>query len=362
MRIDKELAKKTFRKLASNVIGEQVDKAWEEKVETLSKLCEEGGSKTHIAFLGTVMLAKSIDARADLFAIKPSHAKNNPHAFSARSLCHGVLVPLAAELGINIGVTGREPLNNQPYFRMTHLDDGTPIHSGSRPAFDYMYSLVKELNGFNEENKALAALEAFIVVRKKYQPTYTNYSGEGMVSPSKLTSVITIFVQENSEGGKRAQAVVAGLIDVFAGSDRVESGRVNDPSRKHPGDVCVRSHNNPEQWEKAIEVRDKPVKMSDVQIFGKKCIELGVREAALVMVSANQTLLDQEALGKWADSFGIGLTVFHNWADFVDQVLYWSAQPKHLAVPIAIKQIHKRLIDLEATPEAVKLWRDLSSK
>jgi hypothetical protein len=45
-------------------------------------------------------------------------------------LCHSVLVPLSAELGFSLGVTGREPLNNQPYFRMTRLDDGTPVHAG----------------------------------------------------------------------------------------------------------------------------------------------------------------------------------------------------------------------------------------
>jgi SacI restriction endonuclease len=67
-------------------------------------ICDEGVSKTHVAFLGTAMLAKGMNRCADLFAIKPEHAENNPNAFSARTLCHSVLVPLAAELGINLGV------------------------------------------------------------------------------------------------------------------------------------------------------------------------------------------------------------------------------------------------------------------
>ena len=49
---------------------------------------------------------------------------------SADSGCHSVLVPAAAELGISLGVTGREPLNNQPYFRMTRLGDNQPVHAG----------------------------------------------------------------------------------------------------------------------------------------------------------------------------------------------------------------------------------------
>ena len=122
-----------------------VDPEWSAKVERLSRLCEEGVSKTHIAFLGTVLLAKALDRNADLYAIKPKLAKGNDNAFSARSLCHGVLVPLAAELGISLGVTGREPLNNQPYFRMTRLGDATPVHGGGRAAFNYMLKLVEEL-------------------------------------------------------------------------------------------------------------------------------------------------------------------------------------------------------------------------
>jgi hypothetical protein len=65
-----------------------------------------------------------------------------------------------------------------------------------------------------------------------------------------------------SEGGKRPQAVVAGLLNVFAGTGRVESSRINDSSRKYPDDVCVRTAENPDAWEKAFEVGDKLVSKS----------------------------------------------------------------------------------------------------
>ncbi len=269
MRIDKDRAAALVREEAA--ANGPVDKAWTAKIEKLSQLCEEGVSKTHIAFLGTVILAKAMNRRADLHAIKPEHAPDNPNAFSARTLCHSVLVPLAAELGISLGVTGREPLNNQPYFRMTRLGDDTPVHPGGRAAFTFMVELVDELEKLKTEAGARAALRAFIAVRRRYQPRYLAREGEVTVTPEQLAVAVKAFVRENSEGGRRAQAVAAGLMDVFAGVERVESGRINDPSRKYPGDVCVRSAADPEQWEKAIEVRDKPVAASDVQIFGKKC-------------------------------------------------------------------------------------------
>ena len=160
----------------------------------------------------------------------------------------------------------------------------------------------------------------------------------------------------DSEHGKRAQAIVAGLLDVFASPARVESGRINDPSRKYPGDVCVASKSDASIWDVAFEVRDKPVAVSDVHIFGKKCIDMGVREAAVVMTSDRQSTLDAAQLSQWAAGFGLGITLFHGWQTFVDQALFWSAQPKIIGASLAVSFIHDRLVAVEAAPDAVALW------
>lgn len=357
MKIDATTAKRILR--AAAVEAGPVDAAWRRKIEHLSELCEEGVSKTHLAFMGTALLAKSVDHRADLFAIKPKLAPDNARAFSARTLAHGVLVPLAAELGFSIGVTGREPLNNQPYFRMTRLDDGTPVHAGGRAAFDYMLELIRELQELSTEAEAQEALRAFIAVRRAYIPRYEQTEGEVAITPEALTFAIHALVSEESEGGRRAQAVAAGLFDVFAGPDRVESGRINDPSRKYPGDVNVRTVKDPELIEKAVEVRDKPVSTADVQIFGQKCVALGVQEAAVLMVAEGQPRLDISRLGAWAIERGLSLTLFHGWPEFVEQALFWSEQPKLVAANFAAAYIEARLIAVEASPQAVQSWQKL---
>ena len=355
LKISKHEAELVMREAAA-ASESQSKSIWAEKVERLSRLCADGKAMTHIAFLGTAMLAKATDRHADLFAIKPLHALENANAYSARSLCHTVLVPLAAELGISIGVTGREPLNNQPYFRMTRLDDGTPIRRGGQQAFAYMLGLINELQSMKDERQAFTALQAYIAVRKQHQPRYTVDQDGVAVSPEQLISAITSLVGQDSEGGRRAQAVVAGLLDTFAGPNRVESGRINDPSRKYPGDVCVRGAAEEYIWEKAIEVRDKPVTPVDVQIFAQKCIEMGVREAAVVMVSTAQPKLDNAKLQSWAGKFGIGLTLFYSWADLVDQALFWSEEPKPVAAAKSAAAIRRRLIGVEVSPAAVDFW------
>lgn len=342
-------------------VGDTADPAWVAKVEHLSALCDAGPSKTHIAFLGTAMLARATDRRADVFAIKPEHAPGNPNAFSARSLCHSTLVPLAAEHGISIGVTGREPLNNQPYFRMTRLDDGTPVHAGAKAAFEYMVGLVRELQAMPDEASAFAALHAFVVVRRRQRMSYAPERTAVQIGPQELVEVIRTLVIEDSEDGRRAQAAVAGLMDVVAGTSRVESGRINDPSRKYPGDVCIRSATNATIWEKAIEVRDKTISATDVRIFGMKCLAMGVREAAVVVVAEGQRPLDDAELGVWAHNLGLGLTVFVGWEAFVHQALFWAPEPKPAAAALAVTMIHRRLVAVEASPKAIDLWLRLVS-
>jgi hypothetical protein len=357
MAISADTAATLFRAAADYAATRPTDGAWNSKVEHMSQLCASGGSATHIAFLGTAMLAKAVDSGVDLFAIKPRHAGNNENAYSARSLCHSVLVPLSAELGVNIGVNGREPLNNQPYFRMTRLGDGTPVHTNAQPAFDFMLTLVRELQS-GTSAAALDALRAFIAVRRHYQTVYTTNEGALAVSAANLAFAIARLVTENSEGGKRAQAAVAGLFDVFASPARVESGRINDPSRHYPGDVAVRGMDG--AWEKAVEVRDKFVSEQDIYIFARNCLSRGVREAGVVLAAPSQHRLNDEAIAAWAASVGLGITLFYGWDSFVDQVLFWSDMARTDGVAAAVERIEARLIGVEASPAAVLTWQALT--
>lgn len=351
LRIDRTIAEQVLREEAANADQDLGPTAWIERVEELSRLCEVGRIRTHIAFLGTAILAKAVDDRADLKWIKPNHAKDAPFAFSARTLAENVLVPVAADLGIHIGVTSPQPLNNQPYFRMTFLGDSTPISVGGRPAFDYMVKLVSELATMKAP-EARDALRAFVSVRRKFQPRYVDKPGELHVTPSSLANSIIAFVADQSEGGKRAQACVAGLFDAAFSPGQIVSGRINDPSRDHPGDVCVVI----DGVAKAVEVKDKPVTFNDVQIFGKKAVDMGVRDAAYVLVAARQERLDDNRLSEWAHGFGLSLTLFYDWGALVDQALYWSTLPKRDAAKLAAGRIVDRLIAVEAHPDSVSDW------
>jgi hypothetical protein len=154
---------------------------------------------TYIAMLGTAMLAKALDPGVNLFWIKPTHVPpaDKRRAYSARTLCHAVLVPLSAEYGFSLGVNGREPLNNQPFFRMERLDDGTPVNSAAQVAFDYMMTLVRDVQALPDAASARQALEAFIHVRRGY---VTDYADAGDATQRRLSKPST----SSCNSGRRA--------------------------------------------------------------------------------------------------------------------------------------------------------------
>src|SRR2546422_663772 len=178
---------------------------WVRRVRRLSKLCETG-PRTHIAMLGTALLAKATEPTVDVFALKMS-AKTEG-AYSARSLAKDVLAANAPRLQIDLGVTGREPLNNQPYFRGSRIDDSLArvVRRDARPAFDYVRESLGVLKGLSQ-NDAELALRAFLQVRHKSKVQYKLPAGLSGIIETSFSRAVATFVQEDSEGGKRAQAV-----------------------------------------------------------------------------------------------------------------------------------------------------------
>lgn len=337
----------------------EADPRWVAAVRELSEACEKIGVRTYVAFLGTAMLGKAADIRNDAYSVKIGEDPVEG-AYNARDLCRDVLKPIAVELGANLGVTGREPLNNMPFFRMVRILDPVPVAKRAMPLLQMLKRIVADIDAITDEAEARAALRAFIYVRKGYQPTYTVLGEAASLTVDEFIRTISEFVLENSEGGRRAQAIVAGVLDACAGQERVETKRVNDPSRHYPGDVCVSGESvGGVWWEKAFEVKDRSVPRSEVLVFGERCLVGGVREAAVVAVSPSQQPLDIPGINGWAARFGIGLTVFQGWDAFVRQALFWAQSPQPEAVLEAIPYIHQRLIDLEVSQDGVARWAAL---
>jgi hypothetical protein len=354
VKIDRRLARAILFEEAAKAAAGYVDQSWVKPIEQLSDAAT-GKSLTHIAFLGTAILAKCSNAEIDVFAVKRSAG---PAAYSARGLCHGVLVPNAPELDISLGVSGREPLNNQPYFRIERLTRDAPVRSTARGVLNQLCDLLDRLEQSSEE-QARQAMRAFIEVRRRHGARYSRAVGDRVsISPSALAGHVSALVGASSEGGRRAQAVVAALMDVFAGVDRVETRRVNDPSRTTPADVNVRRVSG-EGWERVFEVRDKAVTREDLYLLVGKCLGSQVDEAVMVAIapSPSMSLLGEAQL--WAAERGVALTVFSDWSTLVGQCLHWGSTSSLAAASELPGRIEQRLIELEASQGALELWSEL---
>jgi hypothetical protein len=308
--------------------------------------------------MGTALLAKAADERADVFSLKVR--AGTPGAYSARALAMNVLVPASRELKMSLGVTGREPINNQPYFHNDRVTMDMNAKATAKEALAFVYGLLGDLSKLTNRSDRLGALAAFIEVRRRHWVEPKAYSArETSLQLEELIQCIESFVAADSEGGRRAQAVAAGLVDVLDGPDNVETSRVNDPDRNFPGDVAAFTGEPKEtrRLARAVEVRDKPITASDVRVFVGKAAAFSVARAVVLAVAPQQPIDLTDALED-AEAAGIILRVFPGWRSFIRQIFFWLPADVSDPVTLAHQYIYNRLVELECSTEAQNSWLD----
>ncbi len=355
MKINQELARKILEEETLEARSIQMKGAWTDRVRSLSKECEKK-NKTMIAMLGTALLAKATHIEIDPFSLQVGEERE-ANTYSARALCKEVLAAEGARLGIDLGVTGREPLNNQPFFGKPRVSRKMKVRSDAEMALSILCDALEALDKVKTEKEARAALRAFLHVREKKKTLLEYEEGIGdNLSEHDLTKLVADFVSENSEGGKRAQAVAAGLLDAMMGKEKVRVSRVNDPSRKMPGDVGLLTEPKGRDFERVFEVRDKPITEQDLNNLTERVRESGLTKVGMLAVSTDQKELDLKRSLSRAESRGIRLGVYIGWDSFIKEALFWSHLP-HLAVGPAYRLILSRISELEVSEDGIMMWK-----
>ncbi len=355
MKVDHTAAQRVLEEESMRAQEEAVPELWVARIQRLEELLR-GVNLTFIAALGTAMLAKATDIRLNPFALKSGAGIVG--AYSARSLCQHVLAAHAPRLEIDIGVSGREPLNNQPFFAEAMISDRLPVKPTQRQALEALLEALSHLEKIRDTNEARDVLRAFIKTRRRSRTiSKLNPDSLGAFGVTEFIQIVEAFVRGASENGKRAQAVVAGLLDVFAPGVRVLSGRINDPDAKFPGDVVVLDATNQTVIEQAFEVRDKPFSEPDLYHFATKAAQSNVRKAWCVAVAGLACASDSlPRITEWARERGVSLLTYDGWHRFIPDVLNWSAGDLAANIRDACIRIEHRLVAIEASPEAVAQW------
>jgi hypothetical protein len=303
-------------------------------------------SKTYTPALGTVLLARATDAHVDPLSIKTEYG---PTTYSLRTVGHEVLVPAARRLGFSIRNTGREPLNNQPFFRYDHMSVIDRVRN--RPEHDRFVAGVAKI-GSADRDEALAALAAFLRVATRAAQQLDDYTvAEGTLTVQRVVTAVESFLREGVDRPRKTQALVAAAFDVT--HDDVRSRKINDPSRDYPGDVQAFEGNEPIL---AAEAKAKSVRSTEVESFVSACRGAGIERAFMIVLGPAQALPSKILRKKALDDVGVLLTVIEEVEDLLFDVFGWS----DVALPVALRtfavSVLTRLKEIEATDQSLAQW------
>ena len=161
-----------------------------------AQLISEAPAKTYMPMLGTALLARATSEWVDALSLKET---SGPNAYSARGLGHEVLVPAAVEYRFDIRTTGREPLNNQPFFRYDRVDGVERVRF--REAHQYLVECLQRANELTSD-EALMALAAFIRVsfQRARAATHATLEDVSLGLITIISSVETLLA-DSVEGG-----------------------------------------------------------------------------------------------------------------------------------------------------------------
>lgn len=306
--------------------------------------------KTYVPMLGTAILARAVDDSVDPLAIK---ADSSDTAYSARTLCHEVLVPASVELGFDLRARGREPLNNQPFFRYDRVDK---IERVKYPAdLRILQEALKRLETMDRA-QAQDALAAFLRQRLGVsKPEGIVQLGNLSVDLGSFADRVKTFLIEDAEGGKRAQAVTAAVFSL-AYSD-VRTGKVNDPSRHLPGDVHVFVS---DRCVIAVEVRAKPVAQTEMLQFAAACSRSGIPQCVMVALAPGQKAMDVGGIWTRAwEEFEIVAGFVHGIHQLLSEALCWSRRPIDEAIQELCSSALRRLTDIQVADATIDRWVSL---
>jgi len=319
---------------------------WLKRTERVAQFNE----KTCLVVLGTALLATATSDSVDALTLK---ARAGNRAYSARGLAHDVLVPASIDYGFDLRTTGREPLNNQPFFHSDRVDAMPRVKHPDESR--YLVECLEAVD-YLREQEALEALAAFLRHRlAAAEGTERIDLGQASADLTRLRRACDEFLRGDAESGKRAQAIVAAALDLVF--DDVRTSKVFDPSRKLPGDVQAFYRLEPVV---AVEVRAKPVTYSDAAHFLRAVGATGFPQAMIAGFAA----IDDEVLRLSKDVWhetGVFVTVYSSFPELLLDAVAWSRRPLRELLKELPKNVVNRLRQLEVRPSSLALWGELVS-
>lgn len=328
--------------------AEELPAVWIARVERLGSL----GIKTYIAALGGALLAKATDPRVDSLA---QDGAAGPRGYSLRKSAEFLAQQNNGRY--DLGAKGRWPLNNRPFLGgPARIDEFTKISGRARPAYEAFRDALRDLNRL-ERTEALSALASFLRVRMDVQEVERVAARvarrmESDISLEDLVGIVDRFVRAAPEGGRRAQALSAAVLD--CAFEDVELQPINSP---HPGDVRVISDG---AITLAIEAKQMPVTEAVASELSREAAGLGADLALLVVIAEKHAPLDRERVQKEAlRDDGTLLLICESVLELIGSVAVFSGTPAIRIEEGLPGAFAARLREIGASKKGQDEWRQL---
>lgn len=355
--VDIGKAKEVFLEAVQCVdAGQHLPDEWVDRVRHMGN-CP---SKTFVAMLGTALLARATDPRVDPLVLKAGgEPEEGFESYSARAVATQALAPLAIANAVDIGTRGREPLNNQPFFRYTRVHRDMVVREQVRP---FLSDLVDALQRLRElpRDELLPALAAFIAVRRSAarRPVRRIEVVSTSWTVTEFVRAVTGFVESWAEDGKRGQALVAAALDLVY--PFVQLGHVNDPGRGVPGDVRAYVSKSSDVPTLSVEVKQKPVSSSDVMLWAASLASSGVLRGMYVTLSPMQDKLDGDGLvTQILDRHNVLVRLYSSASAFLRESMAWSSDSLETFLQVFPGRMQDRLVEAAVARESVEQWVQL---
>jgi SacI restriction endonuclease len=327
----------------------ELPELWLERVDRISA----SPSKTYVAALGTALLAKATEPQVDALTIK---SKAGPNAYSMRGVVK-VLAERARDYGYHLGVTGPEPLNNQPWFGSSRVDRITNLRPDVGPFHRDLLRYLGDLNRLSAE-EALQGLAAFLRLRLAYgeeeRARAASLRVAGGASFEDLLDILDAFVKDDPEGGRRGQALVAAVLDLA--HDDVVLAAINDPRMF---DVAVRDDGVETL---GVDVKQKSVEEAAALHLAQEAAARGVDKVLLVALASEQRQLDRSRISQLAqEDHGVLATVYEGVRELLTQVALQSPLPLADFVRYLPEKYLLRMQEHGVSAEGQQYWTDLCS-
>lgn len=307
--------------------------------------------------LGTALLARATDPRVDPLSLKAGGpAASGYESYSARSVATNALAPEANEHGVDIGTRGREPLNNQPFFRYDHIFPEMVVKENARPSLQILINALERLRQLPEE-ELLPALAAFIAVNRQSarRPPPRIPVNVAHWTVDEFGNAVSSFVTDWPEDGKRGQAMVAAALDLSY--TQVKLGHINDPSRRLPGDVHAFLDDVEILPILASEVKQKAATRSDILIWADRLRIAGITRGHYVLLSPSQPNIDAPVITyDILCTHNILVTIFSSAREFILAAISWACTDVDGFLSEFPSRMAFRLQESGVSPESLDQW------